>query len=80
MQKPAFIFDGKMLLNHAALKAIVFEFHRVGKKIQNWLSDSRKSGQVFDCVGVSEFNVDCDLNDDCDNCWILILIAGLHSL
>ncbi|OWA52525.1 UDP-glucose 6-dehydrogenase [Hypsibius exemplaris] len=35
MQKPAFIFDGKMLLNHAALKAIGFEVHCIGKRIQN---------------------------------------------
>jgi UDPglucose 6-dehydrogenase len=31
MQKPAFLFDGRLLLNHAELQAIGFKVHAIGK-------------------------------------------------
>jgi UDPglucose 6-dehydrogenase len=31
MQKPAFVFDGRDILPHAALRAIGFEVHAIGK-------------------------------------------------
>ncbi len=33
MQKPAFLFDGRNVLDHQALKAMGFEVHAIGKKI-----------------------------------------------
>ena len=31
MEKPAFLFDGRNILDHKALKAIGFEVHAIGK-------------------------------------------------
>jgi len=33
MQKPAFVFDGRNILNHAQLKAIGFEVFAIGKAV-----------------------------------------------
>ena len=33
MPKPAFLFDGRMLLNHDALKAIGFQVEVIGKTV-----------------------------------------------
>ena len=33
MQKPAFVFDGRNLLDHSALRKIGFEVHAVGKPV-----------------------------------------------
>jgi len=33
MNKPAFIFDGRLILNHNELKKIGFEVEAIGKKL-----------------------------------------------
>jgi len=33
MAKPAFVFDGRNILNHSALRAIGFEVHAIGKNL-----------------------------------------------
>jgi UDPglucose 6-dehydrogenase len=33
MQKPAFLFDGRLLLNHRELRAIGYQVHAIGKSI-----------------------------------------------
>jgi len=38
MYKPAFVFDGRLLLDHTMLQSIGFQVHTVGKKIQNTLN------------------------------------------
>jgi UDPglucose 6-dehydrogenase len=39
MAKPAFIFDGRNLLDHTALREIGFEVHAIGKPDPNAFSD-----------------------------------------
>ena len=34
MSKPAFIFDGRNLLDHAKLRKIGFEVHAIGKPVE----------------------------------------------
>ena len=39
MAKPAFVFDGRNVLDHAALRKIGFEVHAIGKPDPNKFSD-----------------------------------------
>jgi UDPglucose 6-dehydrogenase len=39
MAKPAFVFDGRNLLDHAKLREIGFEVHAIGKPDPNKFSD-----------------------------------------
>ena len=36
MLKPAFVFDGRNILDHAALRKIGFEVHAIGKKMNKY--------------------------------------------
>jgi len=40
MQRPAFLFDGRNLLDHNALRGLGFEIHAIGKAFQQGLSEA----------------------------------------
>ncbi len=50
MQKPAFVFDGRNLLNHTQLAEIGFEVHAIGKS-RRYTTSTRRSYTMEDNSG-----------------------------